>query len=81
MKLQKNDELSVIFNNTYILVPTEHLTDSRLSWQSKGLLTELLAQSKTDFTIDEIMTLGSRNEIFPSLNELKKYGYLRTEVQ
>ena len=72
--------IGIYCNNYYSLIPTKHLRDSRLSWQAKGLLTELFALSGEQFSVDDLTQFGTAEEVTSAIDELKSYGYIREVI-
>lgn len=73
-RIHKTDEYTVISNY--------HLTDTRLSWKAKGVLSLLLSlPEEWDYSVKSIMDFCSdgRDCTASALTELEKFGYLKRE--
>lgn len=71
------DIVRTVKNGGYCMMSNFHLTDRRLSWKAKGLLSTLLALSG-EYTMGEVVHLACDEKITgEGLAELERYGYLR----
>lgn len=72
--------IRTVKSNGYRMMSIAHLTDKRLTWTAKGMLSALLALSG-EYTIDEVVCLasGGKSDADGSFAELEKYGYLKRD--
>lgn len=72
-----SDIVRTVKNGGYCMMSNFHLTDRRLSWKAKGLLSTLLALSG-EYTMGEVVHLACDGNITgEGFAELERYGYLR----
>ncbi len=71
------DIINVVKHGGYSMMSNFHLTDKRLSWNAKGLLSALLSLSG-EYTIDELaeLTFDKNADTGEGIAELERYGYL-----
>ncbi len=82
-----SDTVRTVKNSTCRVMSILHLTDKKLSWAAKGMLSALLAFSG-EYAINEIIQLTSNGKLAGEkvFAELEEYGYLKiaphgTEMQ
>lgn len=77
------DAIRTVKSNGQRMICVEYLTDRRLSWRAKGVLSAILAFSG-EYTIGEIICLASGGkpdiDIGAGFAELEKYGYLKKSL-
>lgn len=72
-----SDIIRAVKHGGYSMMSNFHLTDRRLSWKAKGLLSTLLALSG-EYTMDELVRLASDKSLTgEGIEELERNGYLR----
>lgn len=70
------DTIRAVKNTEYRMMSIVHLTDKRLSWKAKGIMSALLALSG-EYNKDELIELTHNGfNIGKGLEELEQYGYL-----
>lgn len=71
------DMINVVKHGGYSMMSNFHLTDKRLSWNAKGLLSALLSLSG-EYTIDELaeLTFDKNADTGEGIAELERCGYL-----
>ena len=69
-------------NNNYTVISNTHLKERKMTLKAKGLLTLMLSLPPDwDYSIEGLISICVEGEraINSTLNELKKFGYLRIE--
>ncbi len=71
------DIINVVKHGGYSMMSNFHLTDKRLSWNAKGLLSALLSLSG-EYTIEELaeLTFDKNADTGEGIAELERCGYL-----
>lgn len=70
------DTIRTVKSSGYRMMSTVHLTDKRLSWTAKGVMSALLALSG-EYSKDELTELTHQGfTIGKGMKELEQYGYL-----